>query len=95
MSYPLSFDLAVDNGGLTTTVVTSAASAQSQVIPTGIALVTVTALTFVRQGLNPTAVATTDIPLAPNVPYRISMAPGNRLAFIGSAGSAYVTPLNV
>lgn len=93
MSYPLNFDLAVDEGGQTTTVTTSAASAQGPVIPSGLCLVTCTVLTFVRQGSNPTAVATTDMPLAANVPYRLNLAPGNRLAFIGSAGLAYVTPL--
>lgn len=85
--------------GSSQVVATSVASAATTPLAATSALVTVTVGTFVRfgnsAGATPTAAADgTDMYLAPNIPYRLSITSGSRLAFIlgAATGSAYVTP---
>lgn len=75
---------------------TSTTSAQSATLSASDYVVTVTALTFVKVGANPTAVASTCMALAPNMPYRIKgVKQDEKLAFIlpTGTGTAYITPI--
>jgi hypothetical protein len=92
------------SGGQSVKVATSTTSAQGPVIvqpttlPKGVpvkCLVTCDVLTFGRKGSNPTAVSDgTDQVFAANVPYRVELMEGERMAFIvpASTGNVYFTP---
>jgi hypothetical protein len=85
----------VDEGGRSQAVSISSTSAQSAVINAEYAVVTLTTAAFVRQGLDPTALADgTDIYLLADVTYRLNVKRGNKLAFrtSGLSGTAYITP---
>lgn len=96
MSYniqQISYKLATT--GSSQAVSISSTSAQSAVINASLVTVTPTVDTFVRQGENPTALATgVDLFLLGQGSYRIEMSPGMKLAFIttGLSGTAYITP---
>ena len=102
MPYTPELSLIVDTGGLSQAVSVSGTSAQSAAISavntvSGEAYVVCTSTVdvFVRQDVNPTAVADgTDQFLLANVAYRLLVKPGNKLAFktSGSSGTVYITP---
>lgn len=74
--------------GSSQSVATSTTSAQSTALRAGDYIVTVTAVTFVLRGSNPTAVANTCPMLAANVPYRLrGIQEGEKLAFINGTGT--------
>lgn len=90
------------SGGQSSKVTLSAVSAQSAIFTAPSAwpggtpypvMVTCDVPAFVRAGANPTAVADSDQYLAANLPYRLLINSGERLALIaGGAGNAYITP---
>ena len=86
----------VPTGQISQVVSVTSTSAQSAVLTCSEVMVTVTALSFVVRGSNPTAVANTSMALAPNIPYRLGgFNPGvDKLAFItATTASAYITPV--
>ena len=85
----------VDDGGRSQALAISSTSAQSAVINSEYALVTLTKAAFLRQGSNPTATSDgTDIYLLADVTYRLNVMRGNKLAFktASESGTAYITP---
>lgn len=83
-------------GGDSIKVATSIASAQTPILTATSYIVTSDTTCFARTGLNPTALSDgTDQILLANVTYRIvPILPGNKIAFILSAGTGnvYLTP---
>jgi hypothetical protein len=91
----LDLSIVVDEGNRSQALAISSTSAQSAVINSDFAVVTLTTPAFVRQGANPTATADgTDIYLLAEVAYRLNVTRGNRLAFrtAGLTGTAHITP---
>lgn len=97
----MQMDVRATEGGSSQVVAATTTSAQSAVIgaqATGVpvfAIVTATAPVFMRAGANPTALSTgVDHYLAANIPYRVEVQGGQRLAFITPTGTAsvYITP---
>lgn len=91
--FELSFE--VDQGNRSQKVAISTVSAQSTAMTTPSVLCTPDATCFVRQGANPTALATgVDQILLANNTYRLMVVVGNKLAFITAAGTGnvYITP---
>ena len=87
--------IVIDDGGRSQALSISGTSAQSNVINSDYALVTLTTAAFVRQGTSPTAVVDgSDIYLLADITYRVNLTRGNRLAFrtSGATGTAYITP---
>lgn len=87
--------LIVNEGGTSQKVALSTTSAQSAAINADFVVVTLTAAGFVRGGADPTAVSDgTDQYLPANVPMRLNIKPGWKLAFIlaSGTGDAYITP---
>lgn len=92
------------SGGQSVKIATSVTSAQGPVIanptnhPKGApvkCLITCDALTFGRNGTNPTALSDgTDQVFAANTPYRVELMEGERMAFIvpSGTGNVYFTP---
>jgi len=90
-------DIAALGGVVSQLVAATTTSVQSAVIAPEAAgtlvnvMVTATAPVFVRCGANPTAVSTgADVYLAANVPYRIGVRAGHRIACIVPTGTASV-----
>lgn len=85
----------VDEGARSQAIAISSTSAQTAVINSEYAIVTLTTAAFVRQGSNPTATNDgTDIYLQGGAAYRLNVKRGNKLAFrtASETGTAYVTP---
>lgn len=88
--------LVIETGGTSQKVAFTTTSAQSAAVSANRAFLVVDTPCFVRQGSNPTAVADgTDQYLPANVPMRVSLPSGAKLAFVALTGSgnAYITPI--
>lgn len=83
--------LVIDTGGLSQKVAISTTSAQSTALNVDYAIVTPDTVCFIRQGADPTALATgVDQILMANQSYRVNIKRGNKLAFKTATGSGYV-----
>lgn len=90
--HTLNISLTADVGGLSQKVVLSAASAQSTVLAGSTVVVTPDVNCFMRMGVNPAAVVDVDRILIANTAHRVTISPGQKLAFIAAgAGNAYIT----
>lgn len=91
--HTFSISLTANAGGLSQKVVLSAASAQSAVIAGSAAVITPDVNCFMRMGVNPAAVVDVDQLLLANNTYRVTVSPGQKLAFIAAgAGNCWITP---
>jgi hypothetical protein len=82
-------------GGQTNAVSISTTSAQSSAIDAEKVVIYSTVFCFVRQGANPTALSNgTDQPVPAENYLRVTLTPGNKLAFITASGTGtvYITP---
>ncbi|MEF3075160.1 hypothetical protein V2P20_08995 [Methylobacter sp. Wu1] len=82
-------------GGQTNAVSISTTSAQSSAINVEKVVIYSTVFCFVRQGANPTALSNgTDQPVPAETYLRVTLTPGNKLAFITASGTGtvYITP---
>lgn len=93
------FSINITGGGLSSSVAVTGTSAQSAAFastgPGTSVVISPTVPMFVRQGVNPVALANgTDLYLLGGVSYRTFVAAGNKLAFIaaGASGGVYITP---
>ncbi len=92
----------INSGGLSTSIVLSATSAQGPVVAvptnglTGVpvpCVISPDVVCWVRKGVSPTAVVDVDTKLNANQSYRIQLLPGERLAVISAvAGTMNFTP---
>jgi hypothetical protein len=91
--HTLSISLTANAGGLSTKLAISAVSAQSIACTGSSVVLTPDTTCFFRMGANPTALADgTDQILLANNTYRVTVSPGQKLAFIaGAAGNVYIT----
>jgi hypothetical protein len=87
--------LCAHTGGRSQSVAISTVSAQSAAMTADTCVLYSSAECFVRQGSNPTAVSNgTDLHIPANTLIRLSIIPGNKLAFITATGTGtvYLTP---
>lgn len=90
--HSLSMSMTVGAGGTSTKLAISGVSAQSVACVGNTVVVTPDTDCFVRLGANPVALVDVDQLLLARNTYRLSVAAGQKLAFItaGSAGNAYI-----